>query len=126
MRLTLAVLIIILSASCKKKPAAEIDVRLVGRWSHYVNENRIQHIGIGSNSRGNLECYTDSGPEYYAQHSKWLLKNDNLYFGWLYVKEDKFYIDSYPKKATNYFIQGLDTVDFDQWYMVLDGNIFFK
>lgn len=128
-RLTLLLLFALLVVSCKKENAGQINIDFIGYWTHieeFGGEIRYKNIRIQENSKGDI-YYSDGWNITGAtQTRKWLIKNDYLYFGWTANGNEKFKINQYPTYTDTLFINGIDTVQPGNFYMVLDNSFFYK
>jgi len=117
-------LCLIFLLSCKKKPITEIYPEFIGTWIHYESAEKFKYLTIESDSKGDI--YYSNGWKVYGgtQTRKWLIKKDNLHFGWTSASFEKFAITTYPTIAIDSFIVGVDTVDAGQRYIELDGDIY--
>lgn len=86
--------------SCKKKKALSVDPGFVGTWRYIEHPNRIHYISIGEDSRGWYTVYDSSGNRIKwtsDMERRWVIKKDELQFGWMSMKEQEFTINQYPK-----------------------------
>lgn len=124
MKIIYLLIIPTLICSCKKEPVVEIFPEFVGTWTHKESIDKYKSLTILSNSQG--EIWYSVGWNVYGdtQTRKWVIKNDYLYFGWVATSFEKFLIDKYPDTSTVYFIDGVDTIEPGNKYMILDGDVF--
>ena len=113
-------------SSCNKEPAHLVDEELVGGWLHIENSNERWSIRINEDSRGDILIY-DSLNNFVTKYSenskKWRVNstthtlNHGLYHA-------SFIILKYPTIATTEIIDGLDTIQTGETYMILDEGYF--
>jgi len=110
--------------SCKKEPITEIYPEFIGTWVHYETLEKFKYLTIKSDSKGDI--FYSNGWKVYGgtQTRKWLIKKDNLHFGWTSTGSEKFAITTYPTIAIDSFIVGFDTINAGQKYLELDGDIY--
>ena len=110
--------------SCEKEPVIEIYPEFIGTWIHYETIEKFKYLTIKSDSKGDI--YYSNGWKIYGgtQTRKWLIKKDNLHFGWISTDIEKFAITTYPTIAIDSFIVGADTINTGQKYLGLDGDIY--
>lgn len=127
MKLLFYSLIILFIFSCQKKPATNIDQKLIGNWKHSVNTNEHIYIQIGENSRGSFTIYDSAGNTLKGssdQLRKWMIKNDALYFGRSSSKNQRFKINQYPLTSSDTIINDFDTIYPENSYLILNGVYF--
>lgn len=95
-----------------------------GYWVHHTTEQEYHYLSIGSDSRGNIEYFEARKFDHDTKERSWFIKKNNLVFGRITGKEERFHIDSLPKTSNRFFIMGYDTVRPQDHYMFLDGGLY--
>ena len=113
-----------LFTACKKEPVTEMHPDFIGTWYHYESVDKFKYLTIKADSKG--EIWYSNGWDVYGgtQTRKWLIKNNNLHFGWTSVGMEKFEINQYPTIADSAFISDADTVEIGDVYIILDNAVY--
>jgi hypothetical protein len=117
--------IILFSSSCKRKSVNKVAPEFIGDWSHhYPDGSTIKVLEIDENGRGYVDVYITGESFEGTNPRKWFITNDRLIHGRISI--GGFEIDLHPTVSDQLIIDGLDTINIDDTYMLLDGNYYLK
>ncbi len=115
---------IVILLNCNKTPAVEKDSQFIGTWRHYYTDSTYADFSIHSNSKGRIDRYEGNGMYSGTIRTKWLIKGNKLYLGYLASKHYIFTIDQYPTVSETSFTQHFDEVTIGAQYIILNGEIY--
>ncbi len=111
---------ILIIFGCKKK-VVEVDQNFEGVWLHRFDNEKNIYFTINKNSSGIREWYTNGHFEKDEHTRRWRVKNN-----YLCGEGQKLKIDKYPTSITSIYINNYDTVYPNQFYIILDGEVYRK